>query len=64
MNAGCSQHSTSRWYVLVVVPRNCGAGNDCSLASNYDIHQQHQSASRVSACRGKGEYSLRVIACK
>ena len=50
--------------VTVVHCNSCGSGNDRALASICHIHQQHQSASRVSVCGRKSGYSLRVIACK
>ena len=59
----CTFAGFGGWGVGVVHCISCGPVDDFALSSNCGIHHQHQSASRVSACGGKGGYSLRVIAC-
>ena len=60
----CTFTGFGGWEVGVVHCISCGSGNDCSLTSNCGVHQQHQSASRVSARGRKGGYSLRIVVCK
>ena len=57
----CTFAGFGRWKIRVVYCVSGGPGDDCPLATNCDVHQQHQSASRVSACGGESGYSLHII---